>query len=171
MKINLAAIVSILAAFACGCTSTVRTSADSMEIGSAAFSGLPPRTVALVNGYPGEAPLKLSTPPYTLIAEQKHMTDSAIEALRRGFEKNLPPRGKGQAKKVTLKVHSPRTATPYPKPGVEVTIDAQFGDGTRTAVNGEGYSGRGADRSFEVALANALNRLLADPRFVAYMKR
>jgi hypothetical protein len=30
---------------------------------------------------------------------------------------------------------------------------------------------RGADRSFETALLNALNRLLGDPRFVAYMKR
>jgi hypothetical protein len=171
MRIGLAAIVSISAAFACGCTSTVRTSPDNVEIGSGAFSSLPPRTVALVNGYPSEAPLKLSTAPYTLIAEQKHMTDTAIEALRRGFEKNLPPRGKGQGKKVILKVHSPRTSSPYPAPGVAVTVDAQFGDGTRTAVNGEGYSGRGADRSFEVAIVNALNRLLADPRFVAYMKR
>jgi hypothetical protein len=171
MRIALAAIFAIIAAFVCGCTTTVRTSPDRLEIGSAAFSHLPPRIVALVNGHPSEAPLRLSTPPYTLIVEQKQMTDAAIEALRRGLEKNLSPRSKGPAKKVILKVRSPRSAGPYPTPGVAITLDAEFGDGSRTAVTGEGYSARGADRSFEVALLNALNRLLGDPRFVAYMKR
>jgi hypothetical protein len=171
MKIALAATVACIALFACGCTTTVRTSPDSLSIGPAAVSHLPPRVVALANGYPSEVQQKFSTPPYTLIIEQKQMTDTAIEMLRRALEKNPGARGRGPAKKVVLKVRSPRAAGPYPTPGVAITLDAQFGDGSQASVIGNGYSARGADRSFEAALLNALNRLLGDAHFIAYMKR
>jgi hypothetical protein len=95
------------------------------------------------------------------------MTDTAIEALRRA----LPSGGKGAAKRIVLRVHSPRQAGPYPAPGLLITLDADYADGTRSQVSGQGYSARGAERSFEAALLQALNRLLGDARFVAYMKR
>jgi hypothetical protein len=156
-----------IVAFICGCTMTVRTSPDSLKIQPGGVSHLPARTVTLVNGHASETQLRFSSPPYTLIVEPKQMTDTAIEVLRRA----LPSGGKGVAKRVVLRVHSPRQAGRYPMPGVAITVDADYGDGTRSQVFGEGYSARGADRSFEAALLTALNRLLGDPRFVAYLKR
>ena len=161
------ALLACIVALVCGCTSTVRTSPDSVKIEPAAASHLPARSVTLVNGHASETQLRFSSPPYTLIVEPKHMTDTAIEMLRRA----LPSGGKGAGKRVVLKVHSPRQAGRYPTPGIAITLDADYGDGTRSQVSGEGYSARGADRSFEAALQNALNRLLGDSRFVAYLKR
>jgi hypothetical protein len=161
------ALAACVVAFICGCTMTVRTSPDSLKIERGGVSHLPARTVTLVNGHANETQSRISSPPYTLIVEPKQMTDTAIEVLRRA----LPTGGKGAAKKVVLRVHSPRQAGRYPMPGVAVTVDAEYGDGTRSQVFGEGYSARGADRSFEAALLTGLNRRLGDPRFVAYMKR
>jgi hypothetical protein len=168
---NVATLVAAIAVFICGCTTTVRTSPDNVEIGQGAVSHLPPRAVTLVNGHASESQIRFSAPPNTLIFEPKQMTDTAIAALRSALDKHLPPRGKGPAKRVVLKVTSPRQSGPYISPSMAITLDAEFGDGTRTAVIGEGYSARGADRTFEVATLNALNRLLADPRFIAYMKK
>jgi hypothetical protein len=151
----------------CGCTTTVRTNPDSVKLEPSAVSHLPPRNVTLVNGHASETQLRFSTPPFTTIVEPKQMTDTAIEMLRRA----LVPRSKGPAKQVVLRVHSPRQAGPYPTPGVAITLDADFGDRTRTQVRGEGYSARGADRSFEAAILTALHRLAGDARFIAYMKR
>jgi hypothetical protein len=167
MRVALACIAVLL----CSCQSTVRTAPEGLEVGSAALSGLPARPVTFVNGYKAESELKFSMPPHTLIVEPKHMTDTAVEALRRGFDKHLPPRAKAAAKRITLRVTSPRSAGAYPNPGVALSLEAVFGDGTQTLVNGEGFSGRGANRAFEAALQNAINRLLSDARFVAYMKR
>jgi len=161
----------VLALLASGCTSAVRTNPNNIEIGSAAVSHLPPRPVTLVNGHASENELRFSMPPHTLIVEPKHMTDTAIEALRTGLDKYRPTKGKASPKRITLRVTSPRSAGAYPHPGVAISLEAQFGDGTRTLVNGQGYSARGANRSFEVAVQNALQQLLSDQRFVAYMKR
>jgi hypothetical protein len=161
------ALVACIAALIGGCTSTVRTSPDSVKIEPAAVSHLPARNVTLVNGHASETQLRFSSPPHTLIVEPKHMTDTAIEMLRRA----LPSGGKGAAKRIVLRVHSPRQAGPYPTPGITITLDADYADGTRSQVFGQGYSGRGADATFEAALLNGLNRLLGDARFVAYMKR
>lgn len=155
----------------CGCTSAVRTNPNNIEIGPAAVSHLPPRPVTLVNGHASESELRFSTPPHTLIIEPKHMTETAIEALRIGLDKYRPPKGKASPKRITLRVTSPRSAGAFPNPAVAISLEAQFGDGTRTLVEGQGYSARGANRSFEVAVQNALQQLLSDQRFVAYMKR
>lgn len=165
------AAIACIAIFLCGCQSIVKTTPEGVEVGSAALSGLPARTVSFANGYKEESELKFSMPPHTLIVGPKHMTDTVVEALRRGFDKHLPPRSKSAAKRITLRVTSPRSAGAYPNPGVALSIEAVFGDGTRTLVNGEGFSGRGANRAFEAALQNGINRLLSDARFVAYMKR
>ena len=160
-----------IAIFLCGCTTAVRTNPNHIELGSAAVSHLPARPVTLLNGHATENELRFSMPPHTLIVETKQMTDAAIEALRNALDKYRPPKAKAAPKRITLRVTSPRSAGAYPNPGVAISLEAQFGDGTRTLVNGQGYSARGADRSFEVALQNALNQLLSDQRFVAYMKR
>ena len=163
--------VACIAIFLCGCTTAVRTNPINIEIGSAALSHVPARPVTLVNGHASESELRFSMPPHTLIVEPKQMTEAAITALRNGLDKHRPPKSKAAPKRITLRVTSPRSAGAYPNPGVAISLEAQFGDGTRTLVNGQGYSARGADRSFEVALQNALNQLLSDQRFVAYMKR
>lgn len=164
----LACAVVVLAA---GCTSAVRTNPNNIELGSLAVSHLPPRPVTLLNGHATESELRFSTPPHTLIIEPKHMTETAIEALRTALDKYRPPKGKAGAKRITLRVTSPRSAGAYPNPAVAVSLEAVFGDGTRTLVEGQGYSARGANRSFEVALQNALQQLMSDQRLVAYMKR
>lgn len=164
-------IAGVAAIVVCGCTTAVRTNPNNIEIGSAAVSHLPARQVTLVNGHASESELRFSMPPHTLIVELKQMTESAIAALRQALDKYRPATGKAAPKRITLRVISPRSAGAYPNPGVAVSLEAQFGDGTRTLVNGQGYSARGADRSFEVALQNGLNQLLSDQRFVAYMKR
>ena len=161
------ALFASIAAIVCGCTTTVRTSPDSLKLEPGAVSHLPARNVTLVNGHTSEKQLKFSTPPYTLIVEPKQMTDTAIEMLRRA----LPAGAKGAAKRIVLRVHSPRQAAPYPTPGLAITLDADYNDGTRSQVTGQGYSALGATRSFEAALVQALNRLVGDARFVAYMKR
>ena len=165
------AALACIAIFLCSCQSTVRTNPDGVEVGPVAVSGLPARAVTFLNGYAAESELRFSMPPHTLIVEPKHMTDTAIEALRRGFAKHLPPKGKAAPKRITLRVTSPRSAGHYPHPGLALSLEAVFGDGTRTLVNGQGVSARGANRAFEAALQNAINQLLSDPRFVAYMKR
>jgi hypothetical protein len=52
-----------------------------------------------------------------------------------------------------------------------LTLDAEFGDGTATSVDGQGGSGFGMQGAFEGAIQNALHRLLFDPAFLAYMNR
>ena len=164
-------LLACVAAVVCGCTTAVRTNPNNIEIGSAAVSHLPARPVTLINGHATESELRFSMGPSTLIVQPKQMTEATIEALRQGLDKYRPSKGKAGAKRITLRVTSLRSAGAYPNPGVAISIEAQFGDGTRTLVNGQGYSARGAERSFEVALQNGLNQLLSDQRFVAYMKR
>ena len=164
-------LVACVAAMVCGCSTAVRTNPINIELGSAAVSHLPPRPVTLRNGHASESELLFSMSQQTLVVEPKHMTETAVEALRRTLDKYLPPKLKTAPKSVTLWVTSPRSAGEYPTPGVAISLEARFGDGTRTLVYAEGYSARGTERSFEVALQNGLNQLLSDQQFVEYMKR
>lgn len=51
-----------------------------------------------------------------------------------------------------------------------LALEGDFGDGSKTWVTGSDGSAFGVQRAFEGAIRAALNALLIDPQFIAYMK-
>jgi hypothetical protein len=78
-------------------------------------------------------------------------------------------------KTVTLKVYQPNALMQvyigFANTYARVALDAEFGDGTRTTVLGENRSPAGAPRAFDGAVLFALNKLIVDEKFVAYLNK
>lgn len=158
------------------CTIPIETNPDSFNLEPAALTHLSgAKGVALENAYKADAPLNMRMGQHTWVLEQKKMTDTAIAMLRRALDKQGMGAGPQAPKIVTLRVTAPR-ATMQVYPGfantfATVTLDAEFGDGARISIIAENRSPAGAQRAFDGAILFALNKLLVDEKFVAYIKR
>lgn len=136
------------------------------------------QSLSLMNGYSGEAKANLRLRGgVTWIIDQQRLTETAIIMLTRALEKHgLEPRDQAE-KTVTLQVkvmrvnlHRP-AFSPVMQTTAMVALHARFGDGTSTQIEAENMSPMGGQRAFDGAVLFALNDLLQDEAFVAYMKR
>jgi hypothetical protein len=171
------AAASLLAAMATGCAHDVPTSPDTFRVEPANAGHLRgPQLVALRNGYQTEAKKAFSVGMgHTWTADQKQVTDTALTMLARALEHPGIRTADPAPKSITLAVrvdhaflHSGAFVS---HANVRLVIDAAFGDGSNASVFADNNSPIGASRAFEGALMRALNRLLIDERFVAYLNR
>jgi hypothetical protein len=128
-----------------------------------------PQSLALKNAYPEEASARFPIPFATLVVEQKQLTETAIAMLGRALEKQGIAQS-GQAEKtITMCVRaSGYTSQPFRWTG-KIILEAQLGDGTVISYPNESLSPKGMENAFDGAVLFALNDLLADERFIAYM--
>ena len=167
-------IATALAALTAGCiTVEVPTDPNTFEVESARLEHLrQPQGVRLANGHTSPSIAKVqvgSMGQNTVLIDLKQLTETAITMLRRALDKRGITAGSGSEKTVTLLIPQ-ASVIPAPSAPAEVVLEAEFGDGTRTVV---AASNRGfaAQRALDGAVLFALNQLLADETFVAYMDK
>ncbi len=162
-----------------GCVSVgIPTDPDAFSVEIKAVAHLrPAQAVALINGYDSEAKEELKVHPWvTWVFDVRRLTDTAITMLRRPLEKHAITLDAQAGKTITLRVHGMRghvvTLPPYAHTVAHLRLDAQFGDGTRAVIDAtNGAPMANHQRAFDGALLFALNKLLIDEQFVAYMNR
>jgi hypothetical protein len=166
-----------LAALAAGCAMDVPTSPDTFPVEPVNAAHLrAPQSVGLKNAYNAGAQRTIDAGKgQTWTVDQKQMTDTAITMLGRAVEKHgFNTKGPGD-KSITLQVRAEhgfihqRTMSFVAQANVTVSLHAAFGDGSSTTVGADNNSPLGPQRAFEGALMFALNKLLNDQRFVAYV--
>ena len=172
-----AAIAVLITGALAGCAIDVPTDPQAFNIEPASMSQLraSKQTVALQNGYPGETKQQFKVGPHTWIVDAKQLTDTAIAMLGRGLEKRgFTPAPQGE-KTITLRViaqsASVQTFPGFAQTRVRVSLDAFSGDGTRVRVDADNMSPYSGQRAFDGAVLFALNKVLADEKFVAYLNR
>ena len=133
--------------------------------------------VSLVNGYPGEAKLQLRPAGGAKwIVDQQQLTGTAITMLTRALEKQGIQVRERSERTITLRL---RVAGAYINkvgfgyyvyvPTAQVVLQAAFGDGSATSARAQNGSPHNAGRAFDGAVLFALNDLLKDEKFVAYV--
>lgn len=173
MTVVVAALVSA------GCAIDVPTGPDTFPLEPANAAHLrAAQSVAFKNAYDAEAKRAIAAGKgQTWTVDQKQMTDTAITMLGRALQKqgfNI----QGPAdKSITLQVQvergfiHQRTLAFVAQANVSILLNATFGDGTGSAIPAANNSPMGPQRAFEGALMFALNKLLADEKFVAYVNK
>jgi hypothetical protein len=134
-----------------------------------------PQNVALKNAYSSESKLDVQMGAYTVVFDQRRMTDAAIVMLGRALQKQGITNDAQASKSVELRLRPVRWRVagmmPAPQRIGTVVLDVRFGDGTTATLEAENSSPANFDRVFDGAILFALRELVADERFVAYMNR
>lgn len=161
-----------LAALLAGCTTEIGSNPDTFSLGPAALSHLRrPQAVALENAYPAETKVELKlTGGNVWIVELRRLTQSSITMLARGMEGQGIKVAADAPKRVTLRVSDPLAAAGYTV-FARVNLEARFADGTSTSIQADNRSPASADRAFDGAVLFALNKLIYDEKFIAYMNK
>lgn len=174
MNATVRAVLALCAGALSACTIPIETDPTTFSVEPKAVAHLKTR-VALRNGYAADAPHSIPMSPHTWVIEQKKLTDTAIAMLSRALEKQGLALSPQAGKTVTLKVHQPNASMQvyigFANTYARVALEAEFGDGTRTTVLGENRSPMGAPRAFDGAVLFALNKLVLDENFVAYLNK
>jgi hypothetical protein len=172
------AAVGILVAMLAACTTEVPT--DPQAFGLEPYSTrqlrASPHPVAVNNGYQTENKQEFKVSRQTLIVDVRQLTETGVDMLKRGLRQQglaVAPRAE---KTVTLRVvvrwvtvnHIPMALS---LTRVRLMLEAQGADGTRAVVEAENQSPVSEQRAFDGAVLFALNHLLADEKFLAYMNR
>lgn len=168
----------LLAVSLAGCAMTIDipTSPDTFNVEPAALSHLrQSQGIAVKNGYGVETKREIKMHPHTWAFDLNQHTESAVVMLRRAMAKHGIGTAENAEKTITLRVRDPQ-ATVRMLPGFAQTravlaLDAEFGDGTKTYIEAENMSPWGAQRAYDGAILFALNRLLTDDKFVAYVNK
>lgn len=127
-----------------------------------------PQLVTIKNGYP--APVLVPTMSKLVDADLKMVSETAVIMLGRA----LQARGIGVAaeapKTITLRISMLSLSGAPALPVASIILHAQFGDDTASsiAVQNKGFS---SPRAVDGAILFALNRLVLDETFVAYINR
>jgi hypothetical protein len=175
MSTSIRAVLAICAGAALSaCTIPIETDPSTFNVEPAAVAHLK-SPVALRNGYADDAPYPIPMSHHTWVIQQRKLTDTAIAMLARALENRGLAVSPQSGKSVTLKVQHPSAAMQiyigFANTYARVALEAEFGDGTRTVVLGENRSPMGAPRAFDGAVLFALNKLVLDETFVAYINR
>jgi len=171
----------LLAATLAGCVAQVETSPDTFSVEATRVSDLRgPQVLALRNAY--------NTPALEYAANQqfgignqtwrfdaRQMTDTAIVMLQRAFANGAITVAPAADKEITLRVRVAGGRLRFVSPWSEVTgyviLDATLGDGSVVSVKADNNSPLGHQRAYDGAILFALNYLLVEQRFVAYVNR
>jgi hypothetical protein len=195
MRNRLAALTPAL--FLAACTISVSMQPDMFDIEQSQLRHLRVQRIDLINGHTAQANVPVERSPFlTVVVDQRELTDTAISILGRAFDRRGITVNGDSAKKVTLRItearflpdggesarvaadaamtvltlgrHTPTGgATPYRR--AQVSLEAEFGDGTRALLTAEDYRFSG-DRAFAGAVLLASSNLLRHPKFIAYMR-
>src|SRR5262245_48837186 len=169
-------VSAFLALAAAGCAHEISSSPDTFSLDAKAAAHLRKQSVALKNGYETEAKRQFSVGMgNSWTVDQKQLTETAIVMLTRSFEKQgITPVAQAD-KSVLLRVRADNafvhSGAFVAHSNVRLVLEAQFGDGTSTSIPGDNQSPMGAPRAFDGAILFALNGLLNDERFAAYLNR
>ena len=171
MKIALATAAAVLLA---GCAGDVVTNPDAVALEPFALGQMrAPQTVLLKNAYERPERREIKSEAGTWVVDLRQLTDTAIVAMRRTLEKQGIRAAPESAKTVTLRLEVrggwAMLVPPHVLARARVALEAQFGDGSTAWVEAEDGSAFGATRAFESAIRIALQRLLFDPAFGAYL--
>ena len=167
----------VLAATLAGCGGTVHTDPNAADLEPSRLTHLrSPQAVALINGVAHETKREILQDSISWEVDTRQLTDTAVAMLRRALEKQSIRYDGQAAKTVTLRVTLRGASAQFvPVPTVaasaRLALEVEFGDGTSTWVTGSGGSAFGVQRAFEGAIRAALNALLNDANFVAYLNR
>jgi hypothetical protein len=169
---HLIAVLLAAGVSACGMIINVPTNPDNYRIEPKVVAHLrAPQTVALKNAYPAEANISLPIRHNTLAVEQKQLTETAVVMLSRALEKQGITTSEQAEKRITLRVRAQGYRMQVFRWTGIVILDAELGDGTRISYPNESLSPKGWENAFDGAVLFALQDLLEDERFVAYMNK
>jgi hypothetical protein len=158
-----------------GCSVPVSTDPERFKLGSAAVSHLRPTTVALNNAYESARRVPVpyngpTRPAPRLTSDLRELTETAITALRGALEKRGVAVSAEAEKAVTLGVHVVGIEElAFRGVAATVILEARYGDEKRSAVEARNFSPLTYGRAIDGAVVIALNNLLGDAEFVAYM--
>jgi len=170
--LRLTCLTSFLAVAGCGIQVVVPTNPNNYSIAPANVAALRgPQSITLKNGYAEPAVQELPLQHNKLIVEQKQLTETAVVMLERALQKqgisNLPQADRS----VTLRVRAQGYRMQAFRWTGQVLLEAKLGDGTVISYPNESLSPKGWENAFDGAVLFALNDLLADERFVAYINQ
>jgi hypothetical protein len=149
---------------------SVPTNPDNYSVDPKAVAHLrAPQGVALQNAYLAEANARMPMRQNTLVVEQQKLTNTAIVMLGRALEKQGITTAAQGEKTITLRVLAQGYRMQAFRWTGRVILQAQLGDGTVVSYPNESLSPKGWENAFDGAVLFALNDLLADERFVAYV--
>lgn len=171
-----ARIAALLLTLATGCVVTAPSNPTLYQIepkGLAQLRG--GQVVALQNGFPGAAKVNVRLRSTTLEIDQREFTETAIAMLGRALQsRGIDTAGKDE-KQVVVWVRMAGMLVQIRPPIVQATarvvVHARFADGTETSIRAENMSPGGYGRAIDGAILFALNELVEDEKFVAYMNR
>lgn len=175
MRSCLSLFVAVLTLALAGCAVTIATDPNRFNVEPQQLPNLHrPQAVTLKNAVKEDArPLVLKPAAgVSWTIDQRKLTDTAVAMLGRALEKNgvtVPPQAdKEIALGVRVRnVHNRRV--PFAMlTSVRVAIYVVFGDGTKTYVEGD-YTKSNFEVAFDGAVQDALNHLVTDEKFVAYL--
>lgn len=179
MRTALAGASTALILAGCAISVEIPTDPDTFSVETKAVAHLrPAQAVALINGYETEAKEEFKSDPFvTWVFDARRLTDTVITMLRRPMEKHGMTLDARAGKSVTLRLYGMRgnvftmPPIPYAHVNAHLSLEAQFGDGTRAVIEASNGAPISHQRAFDGAALFALYKLLVDPNFVAYMNR
>ena len=166
-------VVVLLVGALAGCAPPViKTNPDTFEVPRDATKYLHEGgTVALNNAYPAETKVKIWVYGDSgWFGDMKQYTDTAITMLGREMQKRSIAVDPKAQKTVTLRVYDV-SASPGWVIHSSLTLEALYGDGTKSMIMTKNSSPSDAWRSVDGSLMYAVTQLLSDDRFVAYVNK
>ena len=128
--------------------------------------------VALKNAYPSETKVKIWTNgDMNWFGDLKQYTDTVMTMMSREMAKKSVVVQTGAPKTVTLKVYDVGATPGFWVIPSHVTLEAAYGDGTKSTIMAENSSPSDAWRSVDGSLMFAVTRLLGDEKFIAYVNK
>lgn len=167
------AVVALLVVVLTGCAAPIIvTNPDTFKVPAGAAKYLRAGgNVALNNAYQAETKVKIWTYSDTgWFGDLKQYTDTAITMLGREMQKKSVAVDPKAAKTITLRVYDV-SASPGWVIESHLTLEARYGDGTRSTITTKNSSPSDAWRSVDGSLMFAVSQLLGDDKFVAYVNK
>jgi hypothetical protein len=153
-----------------GCTVPIATDPDRFNVGLTTISPLRLKTVALNNAYQTETLVLRDPPRLPGSVDLKALSEAALSMMSRAMEKHgiaISPEAK---KTVTLAVTHVELWDVFLRgTAATVTVEARYPDGTTIARQVTEYSALQYGRAIDAAVRPAMNDLIRDSRFVAYL--
>jgi hypothetical protein len=165
-------IAALTVALLAGCTTEIGTSPETYSLGASAVSHLRrPQTVALQNAYAADTKVELKLAGGNVwIIDLRRLTQTSITMLARALESQGIAAAPDAPNRITLRVSDP-LASPGYTIYARVNLEARLGDGSVVSLQAENRSPVNAERAFDGAVLFALNRLVGDEKFVAYLNK
>jgi hypothetical protein len=163
-------VVALLVGVLAGCTTTIVSNPDTFDVPADAAKHLHAGgSIALNNAYPLELPKQIWTDGSSRwMGDLKQYTDTAITMLGKELKKKSIAVDPKAAKTVVLRVHGVRASHGWTI-GAVLTLEAQYGDGTKSTITTKNNSPADAWRAVDGALMFAVSGLLSDDKFLAYV--